>query len=110
MHVADIPDALAGKDPDSSYIILDRPYTVSGRTISHLELRLYLEKRLAGEYCIITAYAHMDAHTIETIYDEGYRGETPLSDAVEFIMSGPGPAGLLLRVGISLDMALTGKV
>lgn len=113
MHVADLPNSdLAGRDPDGTEVILDRPYAVSGRTVSRLELRLYSERRRAGPYCTITAYAEIDGHTIETVYDEGYRGRTPLEDAAEFIRSGPGPAGLVLRAGISLDAALdrAGKV
>ena len=92
MHVADLPNSdLAGRDPDGTEVILDRPYAVSGRIVSRLELRLYSERRRAGSYCTITAYAEIDGHTIETVYDEGYRGRTPAGGRRRVHQVRPGP-------------------
>ena len=113
MHVADVPDpGRIARSPDGVVTILGRPYTMGGSTISRMDLRLYTEGGPGRPYSIITAYLEMDGHSIETIYDEGYRGDTPLQDAAGFLVSSVGPSGAILRARVALEAALDqpGKV
>ena len=78
MRVTDVPDpGRISRRPDDVVTILERPHTLHGSTVSRMELRLYTEGDPSRPYSIITAYLEMDGHSIETIYDEGYRGDTP---------------------------------
>ncbi|MCE2508345.1 MAG: hypothetical protein J4G04_03460 [Nitrosopumilaceae archaeon] len=113
MHVTDVPDpGRISRRPDGVVTILERPYTLQGSTIHRMELRLYAEGSPGRLYSIITAYLEMDGHSIETIYDEGHRGDTPLQDAARFLMSSVGPSGAILRARLALEAALDrpGKV
>ena len=72
--------------------------------ISKVELRLYLEKtdKKLGKYSLITSYVETDKGSVEMIYDEGFRGESPLLRASEFLTSNLGISGLILRSVIFL--------
>jgi len=51
---------------------------------------------------LITSFVETDKGSVEMIYDEGFRGEDPLSRAAEFLTSNLGVSGLILRSIISL--------
>ena len=72
--------------------------------ISKVELRLYNERtdEKLGDYSLITSFVETDKGSIEMIYDEGFRGEKPLSRAAEFLTSNLGISSLILRSIISL--------
>lgn len=113
MRVTDVPEpGRIARSPDDTVTILERPYTLHGSTVSKMDLRLYTEGGGGRPYSIITAYLEMDGHSIETIYDEGYRGDTPLRDAAGFLVSSVGPSGAILRAKVALEAALdrAGKV
>ena len=113
LRVTDVPDpGRIARSPDDTVTILERPYTLHGSTVSRMELRLYTEGDPGRPYSIITAYLEMDGHSIETIYDEGYRGDAPLRDAAGFLVSSVGPSGAILRARVALEAALgrPGKV
>ena len=113
MRVTDVPDpGRISRRPDDVVTILERPHTLHGSTVSRMELRLYTEGDPSRPYSIITAYLEMDGHSIETIYDEGYRGDAPLQDAAAFLVSNVGPSGTILRARVALEAALDrpGKV
>lgn len=103
MHVTDVPDphAISG-DPDQTITVSDKPYTIYDHTVQRVELRLYTNP----DGWTITAYIEMDGHTVETAYEEGRGGGTPLHDAAKFLASSLGPAGTILRAGIILRAAL----
>lgn len=103
MHITDIPDPrVASGEPDQTITISDKPYTMYGSAIQRMELRLYANP----DGWTITAYVEMDGHTVETIYEEGSGGDSPLQDAAEFLASSLGPASTILRAGIVLKAAL----
>lgn len=103
MHVTDVPDPrVASGDPDQAITVLDKPYALHDHAIQRMELRLYANP---GGWTI-TAYVEMDGHTVETTYEEGSGGDSPLQDAAEFLASSLGPAGAILRAGIVLKAAL----
>ena len=103
MHVIDVPDPgrISG-DPDDTITVLDKPHTMYGSTIRGMELRLYTVQN----GWLITAHIDMDGHTIETTYEEGRGGDTPLQNAAGFLMHNMGPAGAILRAKIALEAAL----
>ena len=111
MHVIDVPDIdRIRHTPDGTITILDRPCRMHGWMISMIELRLYMNG--PDQPCIITAYIMMGGHTIETTYQDGCSGETPLQDAAEFLMYNLGPSGVVLRAKIALEaeMPESGKI
>ena len=103
MHITDIPDPrVASGQPDQTITISDKPYTMHGSAIQRMELRLYTNP----DGWTITAFVKMDGHTVETIYEEGSGGRTPLQDAAEFLASTLGPAATILRAAMILQAAL----
>ncbi len=72
--------------------------------ISGVELRLYNEgvRRGSGPYSLITAFVETDKGSVEMVYDEGLRGDKPLQQAAELLVSNIGLAGLILRSIIAL--------
>ena len=103
MHVTDVsdPHAISG-EPDQTIIVSDKPHTLYGRIIQRVELRLYVNQ----DAWTITVHIGMDGHTVETVYEEGRGGHSPLQDAAGFLMSTLGPAATILRAAIILQAAL----
>ena len=106
MKVIDLHDPLrVNRTPDDVEILLSSGNFMQDEfKISKIELRLYIEKthEKLGEYSLITSFVETDRGTVEMIYDEGYRGENPLSRATEFLTSNLGISALVLRSIISL--------
>ena len=93
------------RNPDSVEILLSSGNFIQDEfVISKVELRLYNEQidDTLGAYSLITSFVETDKGSVEMIYDEGFRGEDPLSRAAEFITSNLGISGLILRSIISL--------
>ena len=106
MNLVDIHDPQrVNRTPDDVEVLLSSGnFVQDGFIISKVELRLYKERtdEKLGDYSLITSFVETDKGSVEMIYDEGIRGEAPLSRAVEFLTSNLGISGLILRSLISL--------
>ncbi len=106
MNIVDLHDPQrVNRLPDDVEVLLSSgDFTQDGFTISKVELRFYRERtdEKLGDYSLITSFVETDKGSIEMIYDEGFRGEKPLSRATEFLTSNLGVSGLILRSIISL--------
>ena len=93
------------RQPDSVKILLSSGNFIQDEfIISKVELRLYNEQidDILGVYSLITSFVQTDKGSVEMIYDEGFRGTTPLSRASSFLISNLGISGLILRSVIVL--------
>jgi hypothetical protein len=106
MDVIDVYDPRrVSKTPDNVEVLFSSGnFIQEDFMISKIELRLYIEKKheKLGEYSLITSFVETDRGTVEMIYDEGSRGEKPLSRATQFLTSNLGISALVLRSIISL--------
>ncbi len=106
MIIVDLHDPQRVKrTPDDVKVLLSSGnFTQDNFVISKVELRLYNEKtdEKLGVYSLITSFVETDKGSVEMIYDEGFRGESPLLRAAEFLTSNLGISGLVLRSIISL--------
>ena len=106
MKIIDLHDPTrVNKIPDDVIVMLSSgEFTQDDFVISKVELRLYSERtdEQLGVFSLITSFVETDMGSVEMIYDEGFRGEDPLSSAAEFITSNLGISGLILRSIISL--------
>jgi len=106
MNIVDLHDPQrVNRTPDDVEILLSSgDFVQDGFKISKVELRLYNERtdEKLGDYSLITSFVETDKGSVEMIYDEGFRGEDPLSRAAEFLTSNLGVSGLILRSIISL--------
>ena len=106
MNIVDLHDPQrVNRTPDDVEVLFSSGnFVQDGFTISKVELRLYKERtdEKLGDYSLITSFVETDKGSVEIIYDEGFRGEAPLSRAVEFLTSNLGISGLILRSIISL--------
>ena len=93
------------KNPDDVVVLFSSGnFNQDEFVISKVELRLYLERtdEKLGKYSLITSYVETDKGSVEMIYDEGFRGESSLVRASEFLTSNLGISGLILRSVIFL--------
>jgi hypothetical protein len=106
MHKVDLHDpARVVKTPDEIQVLFSSGNFIQDDfIISKVELRLYLERtdEKLGQYSLITSFVDTDRGSVEMIYDEGFRGESQLLRASEFLKSTLGISGLILRSIISL--------
>jgi len=106
MNIVDLHDPQrVDRTPDDVKILLSTGNFVQDDfVISKVELRLYNERtdEKLGNYSLITSFVETDKGSIEMIYDEGFRGEMPLSRAADFLTANLGISGLILRSIISL--------
>lgn len=104
MDIVDVPGTgRTSRPPDGAVTILEGSYEVEGITVHLVELRQYIERRDdLGAYSLITAMVRAGSHSIEMVYDEGYRGEDALDRAKEFLVSQMGVSGLVLRAVIAI--------
>jgi len=107
VKVVDVVDPQRiNRTPDKTIILMS-----SGKFLEHdhivrnVHLNLYIQKKdvKLGPYSLITAFVETDKGTIEITYDEGYRGENALEDAIVFLTSHLGISGLILRSIIQLE-------
>ncbi len=106
MNIVDLHDPQrVNKTPDKVEVLFSSGNFIQDEfRISKVELRLYNERidEKLGTYSLITSFVETDKGSIEMIYDEGFRGEEPLSRAAEFLTSNLGISGLVLRSIISI--------
>ena len=106
MDVIDVYDPRrVSKTPDNVEVLFSSGnFIQEDFMISKIELRLYIGKKheKLGEYSLITSFVETDRGTVEMIYDEGFRGEKPLSRATQFLTSNLGISALVLRSIIAL--------
>jgi len=106
MNIVDLHDPQrVNKTPDKVEVLFSSGNFIQDEfRISKVELRLYNERidEKLGTYSLITSFVETDKGSIEMIYDEGFRGEGPLSRAAEFLTSNLGISGLVLRSIISI--------
>lgn len=106
MHKVDLPNSSrVDKTPDDIQVLFSSGnFMQDDFVISRVELRLYNERTDGhlGQYSLITSFVDTNRGSVEMIYDEGFRGESPLLRASEFLKSNLGISGLILRSIISL--------
>jgi len=106
IHIVDLHDPKrVEKLPNDIIVLFESSNFIQDEfTITHVELRHYVEKNDAvlGPYSLITSYIETDRGSIEMIYDEGFRGENSLVRTVQFLTSNLGVSGLILRSIIAL--------
>ena len=97
------------QEPDQIKKILEsNPISEQGFLIKNLELRWYKEKfdKKNGQYSHITALVETDRGSVETTFEEGFLGDSPLDRAAEFLASQLGISGVILRSLITLKNEL----
>lgn len=113
MKIVDIANpARVQREPDEKMTLLaGGNFTEQGHTIKKIELRLFVEKtdQKLGPYSLITVLVETDRGQIESIYDEGYRGENSLKRSADFITNNLGMSALILRSVISLNEEIEKK-
>lgn len=106
MKIIDLHDPLrVNKSPDNVEILMSSGNFIQDEfVISKVELRLYNERidEKLGRFSLITSFVETDKGSVEMIYDEGFRGENPLVQIREFLISNLGISGLILRSIICL--------
>jgi len=106
MNIVDLHDSKrVDRTPDDVNVLLSSGNFIQDEfVISTVELRLYTERtdEKLGTFSLITSFVETNLGSVEMIYDEGFRGETPLLRAAEFLTSNLGISGLILRSIISL--------
>lgn len=110
MKIIDMHDPnRVSRAPDDSKVLFESmTFKQDDISISRVELRHYIERKDSelGDYSLITSFVETDRGSIEMIYDEGYRGNDPLSRTVAFLITTLGISGLILRSIISLKSFL----
>ena len=106
LKVKDVADPhLIDRVPDKTIVLLSNgKFKENGFTVRSVCLNLYILRKdeKLGPYSILTAYVETDKGSIEMTYDEGYRGENALEEAVAFLTSHLGISALILRSTIQL--------
>jgi hypothetical protein len=93
------------KEPDNTMTLLQGSFVEQGFTINKIELRLFVEKQdeKLGPYSLITVLVSTDKGEVESLYDEGYRGENSLQNAANLILENLGLSAIILRSIITLN-------
>jgi len=94
------------KTPDKTIILMSSgKFLERDHIVRNVHLNLYMQKNddKLGPYSLITAFVETDKGSIEMTYDEGYRGENALEEAVVFLTSHLGISSLILRSIIQLE-------
>jgi len=99
------PERVNRKANDIITLLDNGSFTEQGHVIKKIELRLYVEKtdQKLGDYSLITTLVETDKGEVETIFDEGYRGENSLKRTADFILNNLGLSGIILRSVITLE-------
>lgn len=96
------------RSPDKTIVVLSGGgFVEQGFTIKRVELRLFVEGRdeRLGPYLLITALVQTDMGEVESVYDEGYRGENALESAASLLLNNLGLSAVILRSIIALEEA-----
>jgi len=106
MKIIDITDAAKiNRDPDQIISLIENGHEIYDTfEIQTIDLRSYKQHvdSTLGIFTIITVFMQTDKGSIETLYDEGYHGESALDDSVKFLTENLGLSSLILRCIISL--------
>lgn len=97
------------RPPDKCVILMSNGrFQEKGHMVKRIQMNLYIQKKdeRFGPYSLLTAYIETDKGSIEMTYDEGYRGEHALEDAVAFLTSHLGISALVLRSIIQLENSI----
>ena len=101
MKIIDLHDPLrVNKSPDDVEVLMSSGNFIQDEFVVYaVELRLYNERidNKLGTFSLITSFVETDKGSVEMIYDEGFRGENPLKQTREFLISNLGISGLVLR-------------
>ncbi len=107
MRFVDVPDPgrVAGGPSRVSVIFENGSFWERGFEVTKVELCLYEERtdERLGPYSLITSVVHTDRGSVEMVYDEGFRGESPLERAGRFLSANLGMSGVVLRSIIALE-------
>ena len=98
------PSRVSAKPTDVRVLFESKEFEQEGFSVTHVELRHYLERndKDLGPYSLITSYVETDKGSVETVYDEGFRGDDDLNRTVTFLVTNLGISGLILRSLITL--------
>jgi len=105
LKVLDIADPnRVSKIPDGSVTLLSGKFKEGEFTIQNIELRLFTEgvDSKLGTYSLLTILVQTDKGDVESVYDEGYRGEGILDRTANFILNNLGLSGIIVRSTITL--------
>lgn len=94
------------RTPDKTVVLISNGRFVErGYVVRNVSLNLYILRKddTLGPYSILAVFVETDKGTIEVIYDEGYRGEHALEEAVAFLTSHPGISALILGCIIQME-------
>ena len=102
------PERINRKPDKTSVLFSGGNFSEQEFLIKRIELKLYVEKidKKLGPYSLITVNVETDKGNIEMIYDEGFRGENALDEAVGFVTNNLGISALILRSIVSLKEEL----
>jgi len=109
VKVVDVSDPVrVNRTPDDVHVFLESgTVACEGFDVSKIELRLYtVDSTARGPYSLITAFVETNCGSVETTYDEGFRGSKPLASAVRLLTENLGLSALVLRLTMSLRQAL----
>lgn len=97
--------------PDKTIKLLSGKFAEGNLTITNVELRLFTENRdpILGPYSLLTVLLQTDKGDVESLYDEGYRGNDILERSAELILNNLGLSGIILRLRITLENELKKK-
>lgn len=96
------------RPPDKTISLLSGgKFLEQGHVVQNISLNLYIQNKdeKLGPYSLMTALVETDKGVIEMTYDEGYRGEYALEEAVAFLTSHLGISGLILRSIMQLNQS-----
>lgn len=96
------------RPPDKTISLLSGgKFLEQGHVVLNISLNLYIQTKdeKLGPYSLMTALVETDKGVIEMTYDEGYRGEHALEEAVAFLTSHLGISGLILRSIMQLNQS-----
>lgn len=97
------------RPPDKTISLLSGgKFLEQGHIVQNISLNLYIQNKdkKLGSYSLMTALVETDKGIIEMTYDEGYRGEHALEEAVAFLTSHLGISGLILRSIMQLNQSM----
>ncbi|KAF6243333.1 hypothetical protein C6988_03565 [Nitrosopumilus sp. b1] len=99
-----ITNRVSGGPKNSTIIFSNGTLVQDEITIKSISLLQYIEKNdeKLGPYSLLTSLVETDIGSVELLYDEGYRGDTALTDAENFLKQNLGLSGLILRSIIAL--------
>ncbi|MDE1861864.1 MAG: hypothetical protein KGI33_03020 [Thaumarchaeota archaeon] len=107
MKIKDVlqPELLDNGPQKTIILMSSGTFSERGYVVKKIQLNQYLQRKdpVLGPYSLITVCVETDRGSIETTYDEGYRGENALEEAAAFLTSHLGLSALVLRSIIQFE-------